>query len=741
MIYSKSSANYAAKYDLKRCFKSGFFFPLVACGLFVLSLFSTIDKNLHGDEYVYKIFASDTYESYVIYQFIYAACGALAGLFSFRFLTSVKMSNVYLSMGISRKQLVKNRIISSTVYIALASIIPFIAAIILNSIYFTVEAGLIKACAFYALVYFGNMLLGFAVASLFAVSVGNFIESGVCTVTALVSPTAVIYLAGIAIRNFINGAAMSDYEMFYDFGGFCRTFTSYTRRFTPLEYLNSIPPVGYKYVEGNTYALSGFDYLTAIVWLLVAVVILFFVTKLIEKRKAEIAGAIGANKKAVRFVCAVLATVSFMLLSEFTAINKLVGCAASVIVPVMIYLGVAAAVYRNKADFVASLKDGAVVVAVAIATTITLTTGIFGYFSRVPDIEEIEYAGICPASAEFIMARNSSWRASRASEKVYGPMTDKEDIKTITSIHQKVVDGLGDGNDSVCFVYKLKSGRYIARFYKNVSVEGARASHNVVNTKWYKELLTQAFSDWDFDYDKEYEKIPVATPETTQIEETEIGMMCDYIYYKEKFNSDEIYIYGKTLNEYVKLIDVVGEAEYKEFRKVFSEELVALTPDEIFYPKEQALYHVRVRMGEEEDYNDSSMENIPVYKSMKKTVEFLQRHGIEFKNLTAVDVAEMRLITPEVVDVSIGIRQEKSMAASYLPAEFIEEVYDGRENYDNDSVNAFSDVEGTTDRKLIEKYFNAYRSYYSYSGDNGKFVQFIFKDGSDLVAYIPEKEL
>ena len=233
----------------------------------------------------------------------------------------------------------------------------------------------------------------------------------------------------------------------------------------------------------------------------------------------------------------------------------------------------------------------------------------------------------------------------------------------------------------------------------------------------------------------------MATPETTQIEETEIGMMCDYIYYKEKFNSDEIYIYGKTLNEYVKLIDVVGEAEYKEFRKVFAEELVALTPDEIFYPKEQALYHVRVRMGEEEDYNDSSMENIPVYKSMKKTVEFLQRHGIEFKNLTAVDVAEMRLITPEVVDVSIGIRQEKSMAASYLPAEFIEEVYDGRENYDNDSVNAFSDVEGTTDRKLIEKYFNAYRSYYSYSGDNGKFVQFIFKDGSDLVAYIPEKEL
>lgn len=741
MIYSKSSADYAAKYDLKRCFKSGFFFPLIACGLFVLSLFSTIDKNLHGDEYVYKIFASDTYETYVIYQYIYAAFGALAGLVSFRFLTSVKMSNVYLSMGISRNQLVKNRTISSTVYIALASIIPFIAAIILNSIYFTVEAGLIKACAFYALVYFGNMLLGFAVASLFTVSVGNFIESGVCTVTALVSPTAVIYLAGMVISNFVNGAAMSGYEMFYDFGGFCRTFASYTRRLNPLEYLNSTPPVGYKYADSEAYTLSGFDYLTMFVWLLVAVVILYLVPKLIEKRKAEIAGAIGANKKAVRFVCGVFAAVSYMLLSKFASGNRMLCYTMTIVVPVMIYLGVMALVFRNKADFVASLKDGAVVTAASIVVTVTLTTGIFGYFSKVPAAEEIEYAGICPASTEFIMALDDSRRMTRESSKVYGPMTDKEDISTIVSIHHKVVDGLDKGDDSVCFVYKMKNGRYIARFYKNVSLEGAQASHNVVNTKWYDGLLKDSFTDWDFEYDKEWEKIPEATPETTQIEETEIGLKCDYIYYKEKYNTGEIYVFGKTLNDSVKLSKKVSAEEMKEFRTVFAQELIALTPDEIFYPKEQALYHIRVRKGEAEEYEGPSMDNIPVYKSMKKTVEFLTRHGIEFNNLTADDVAEVKLVAPETESVSIGLRQEKSMAVSYLTAEHVKDIFGGRENIQGDSGFAFSDVEGTTDRKLIEKYFNAYRSYYSYSGDNGKFVQFIFKDGSDLVAYIPEKEL
>ena len=126
---------------------------------------------------------------------------------------------------------------------------------------------------------------------------------------------------------------------------------------------------------------------------------------------------------------------------------------------------------------------------------------------------------------------------------------------------------------------------------------------------------------------------------------------------------------------------------------------------------------------------------------MKKTVEFLTRHGIEFNNLTADDVAEVKLVAQENKTVTIGQRREKSVAVSYLAAEYVKDVFGGRENIQGDSGFAFSDVESITDRKLIEKYFNSYRSYCSYSGDNGKFVQFIFKDGSDLVAYIPEKEL
>ncbi len=737
MIYSKSSADYAAKYDLKRCFRSGFLFPLLACGLFTLSLMS----DFNGEDYVYRIFGSDTYETFVIHQYTYALFGALTGLFSFRFLTSVKMSNVYLSMGINRKQLVKNRILSSTVYFAIASVIPFIAAIIINKVCFTVEAGLIKACAFYTLVYFGDMLLGFAVASVFTVSVGNFIESGVCAATALLTPTLVIYPAGTVIRNFVNGAALSDYGVFYDFEGFCRTFASYTRRLNPLEYLDSTPPVGYKYIDGTNYELGGFDYLTVFVWLLIAVVILSFVPKLMEKRKAEIAGAVGANKKAVRFVCAVFAMVSYMLLSEFSSVNKVLCYVVIVAVPVMIYLGVTAAVYRNKAEFVASLKDGAVVAAATIVITVTLTTGIFGYFSKVPDPEEIEYAGICPASVEFIIGNNSSTRTTRNSSKVYGPMTDEDDIATIVSIHQQVTDGLGEGDDSVCFVYKLKDGRYVTRFYKNVSVDGARASHNVVNTKWYDEFIMQCFTDWDFDYEKEAEKVPEVTPGTTQIEETEIGMQCDYLGYKERFNSDEIYIYGKTLNECVKLCEVVDEEEYKEFRKIFAEELVALTPEEIFYPEEQALYYLGERRGDEEGYSGPSMQNIPIYGSMKKTVEFLNRHNISFNNLTSDDVVEMRFITPEPMVNSMGIRSEKSTAPSYISAEFIKEAYGSRESYYTDSSYFFLEYEVVSDKKLIGKYFDSYMSYCSFSGDNGKFVQFIFKDGSDLMAYIPEKEL
>lgn len=741
MIYSKSSADYAAKYDLKRCFKSGFLFPMMACGLFVLILFSTMKQNYSNADYVYRIFGNDMSRYYVLLQYAYAAFGAATGLFAFMFLTSVKMSNVYLSMGISRKQLVKNRIISSVFYIALASVIPFVVALILNKIYFVVEPGLVKASCFYAIVYFTDMLLGFAVASLFTVSVGNIIESGVCTATGLLAPTATIYLMGYTINNFVNGAALSDYGMFYDFGGFCRTFSSYVNRLNPLEFLGTVAPVGYKFTEGESYALSGYDYLTAVLWLIAAVGILCLVPKLIQKRKAEIAGAIGMNKKAVRFACAVYALISFMFVSNFAVFGKALATVLCVVVPAVVFTGIIALVYRSKKEFVNNLKGSAVVTGVMLILTVTLATGIFGYFTKVPDAEEIEYAGISPASAEFIMAHNDYMRTTRVSTKVYGPMTDSEDIKTVLSIHEKVVQGLDKGDDSVCFVYKLKNGKHIARFYRNVSVEGARASLDVVNTKWYDNLVTEALADTDFDYDKEYAKIPEVDRDTTQIEETEIGWQCDYIYYKEKFNYGEIYVYGKTLSTSVKLSEKVSEEEITEFRKVFAEELTAMTPEEIFYPNEQALYHIRVRIGEDESYTGTSMENIPVYASMKKTVEFLKRHNISPVNLTAGDVVEMKLLSPELSNTSVGNRNEKSTAVSYLSAQYIADHYIDRESHSFYTSDAFAQEEKLTDRKLIEKYFSSYRSYYSYSGDNGKFVQFIFKDGSDLVAYIPEKDL
>lgn len=741
MIYSKSSADYAAKYDLKRCFKSGFLFPFFACVIFLFVLLGTLSSSFQDEDYIYRIFRNDMYEWYTLLQYIYAAFGALTGLASFSFLASVKKSNVYLSMGISRKQLVKNRIISSTVYIALASVLPFILAIILNHIYLTVESGLIKACGFYALVYFGDMLLGFAVASILTIITGNIIESGVWSATALLTPTAIVYLMGDTINNFVNGVAFSNYDMYYEFGGFCRTFASYVRRLNPLEYLSSAPRVGFRYKEGEPYSLSGFDYLTAVMWLIVAIVLVLFVVKAIEKRKAEIAGSLGANKNAVRFACTVYAFISFMLVSNFASYSKALGMILCVIIPAFIFIGMMTLVYRSKAEFISSLKDGAVTATGMLCITVILATGIFGYFKKLPTADEIEYAGICPSSVEYILSNNDYLRTTRDSTKVYGPMTDNEDIRTILSIHQKVVDGLDKGDDSVCFVYKMKNGKVIARSYRSVSLEGAKASLGVVNTKWYDNLIRDSFTDWDFDYSQEFKKIPAVTKTSTKIEETEIGLQYDYLSYKELYNSGDIYIYGKTLNRSVKLSDKVSREEEREFRKVFSQELIDLSPDEIFYPEEQALFHIRIKMSESEDYYDANMKNIPVYATMKKTVDFLKRHKISFDNLTADDVVEMRLLSPGAGVVSVGVRSEKSTAVSYLSAKYLDKNFITRDDDAFRRDDAFSQQESITDRKLIEKYFNTYKSYYSYSGDNGKFVQFIFKDQSDLVAYISEKNL
>ncbi len=743
MIYSKSSADYAARYDLKRCFKSGFLFPLIPCAIFVYLIVANISINFSfEDEYVYKILAMEGTQNFTFFQYLYAAFGVLIGLHAFSFLTSVKKSNVYLSMGINRKQLVKNRVFSSVVYIVLSAVIPMVAALIVNKLNFMITPDLIMACSFYSLVYFTDMLLGFAISCVFTVSVGNIIESAVFSGIACLTPTITFYSLNSILKYMVNGFVSSGYSD-TGFTAYCTNLLAYLTKWNPLELLESVGVISYRYVNEKTLkTLDGYDYLSVILWLVVAVAVMMLTPKLVEKRKAEIAGMTGSNKAAAGFAGGVIAFAVFAIMGEFMSKSRILCYVMCVIVPAIIYMVVIAVIFRNKTDIVKHIKGSAVTVVVSAVLTVVCASGIFGVYTSTPKEEDIEYAAVAPSSYEWLMNYTSWDRMLRDSNALYGPMTEKQDIKAVLSMHEKVADGLEKGDNTVCFVYKLKSGKVITRYYRNVSDEGAKESMKVVETGWYKNFVVSALANEKFDYKKEFANVPEGNALTSRTEQAEIDIQCSVLYKYEKYNSGDISILNSTLSDRVRLNDFVSADEIKDFRKIFAEELTQMNSEEIFYPKEQALYHVLIRFGETEEYDGPSMENIPVYPSMKNTVDFIEKHNIKLKQVTADDVASVSVKSVEKAlketagGVGIGMRYDKSTAASFMSKEFFDEHY-VEQDYAMD--NRFLNEEEITDRAVIEKYFSEFKSAYSYVGDDGEFVKFVFKDGSDLFAYIPQK--
>ena len=87
-------------------------------------------------------------------------------------------------------------------------------------------------------------------------------------------------------------------------------------------------------------------------------------------------------------------------------------------------------------------------------------------------------------------------------------------------------------------------------------------------------------------------------------------------------------------------------------------------------------------------------------------------------------------------DKKISFVLDRTVCATYVTPEFHgDTIVEGIVYRTSDFDNA-TDI---TDKATIERYFNNYRSQHSFIGDDGLFVQFIFKDGGDLIAYIPEK--
>ncbi len=740
--------SFSAKYDLKRCFKSLFIFPLIACVMFCYLILTLTVYN--EQEYVYSIFPQESATSLVGFRYLYAAVGIAVAVQAFRFLTSVKQCNVYLSMGISRKQLAQNRIFASVFYIALASILPMVVALIKNKIDFTVTTDLWQACGYYSLSYFMSMLLGFAVGSLIMVKTGNFIEGGIYSGIILLTPAIVNLFLQCFLTNTLNGFVSKEYiDSRLDAYG-TQSFLSLSF-LQPLEQFSSNIYLSYRLGDDPINEVDIPNLMFVLLWLVIAGLMLIPVIKLLQKRKAEVTQSIGADKKAVCLVSGVLAFAAFGLASELYAVNRAVGIICGLIAPATVFIAVVAIIFRNKADIKKYLKGSFIVCGVSAVCTVLCLTGFFGAYYKAPNVEDVEYVSLMPSGYENFWSESPADDGLKISDVFYSDITDKKDIEKVISIQNTVTENLNKGDNHIAFVYKLKSGKMITKSFKNVSDEGARESFKIIETDYYKSFIIKSLNDKDFDYDVESEKLKKIGDAETERERLDLIEKHGNLYRYAEYALGEVQLYSKDLSSCVLLKDIMSTEEIYEFKKVFGEEFTSLSVDEMFYPKQQAVYHLSFNYGEEEEGNDSPVnKSIPIYPQMKKTLQLLQKYNISLsvKSIDEIECVYIKKIGDIIQqsEVTKVLRLDKTFSAQYIHVDYKQENYGevvdaqtGLVMYTNNSLQ-YSENEKVTEKNEIKKYLSQFKTTYSFVDDDGYVIKFMFKDGSDLLAYLPQEK-
>ena len=742
MTSTKSSVNHAARYDLKRCLKENALIPFVLTVLSSYLLWYFVKSTYNGEEFLWTFFNEYTGFDETLFSMGYMSSGALMAIKAFFFLTSTKRCNVYLSAGIERKTLLKNRLSTSLVYMFISCIVPLIVGLIANGIFYSVAADTVKSAVYLSLCFFLNMLLGFGAASAVMLSVGNIIEAtGIYAVLAMIPSTINLAVDRLG-NNMFNGFAVFKSEDFWGSQAYFPDWLTKIKYFMPVEISNFIPVSARTYSNFN--GISSVNWLTLLCWYVAAILIIVLLPMLMKKRKAEIAGAFGADRKLVAIASGIIAFLMFSIWCGFELNNNYLRYALMIVMPVIGYTIPVVVIYHNDKGIKNNLIGAAVTAAICILLTTCSATNCFGYFSKPPKAEEIEYAAIMPAACETF--EKSSERTLIYHNTLYGKITDPNDNNKVISIHERITDDLGKGESWVSVVYKLKSGRTVGRIYRDVSDEGAKASMEFIETKQYKNFVNEVLSLSEYDEDKEREKLSVDFEKVkTRIEQQEYKWASDMFEFKADYTNSVPVILNSTLSDKIYLDKLMPKDEILAFKKALAADLTNMTVAQVFYPEEKPLFYVHFyRYDYEVDDGRYEQKNFPVYSFMSNTMSFLNKYNIDQSDFNHYTLEDIDAVQIKNVREEIEFQQkwnrsnfvrvlDRTVCATFVKDYYYED--DGRLFIQSD----LSTPQEVTDKKTIERYFNNYRSQYSYIGDNGIFVQFFFKDGGNLIAYVPEK--
>lgn len=552
---------------LRNSFIKTCFVPIITfLALFMSTLFNYINiKAFHrfgGSQFekdrFFGFFWNDVGDSAVLAEVLIILGGVFAGIVLFSFAQSKKHCNVIFSLGISRRKIFLAKY--------LGGLLPFCAAVIIAAFFelvsvfgvgYSLNAAIIKIAVYWVVCFIGIYAVSFTITSAVIAYTGNIAEGLVFTAIIAVFPMA----AGVffsEMRGLYTVGGIGVYEGDWNF------FSPYIymfRFFGPGEYgaqeqysegLNMVLSRYQLYFTFNEsgapfYNLTISDYSGAITDFVYAAIIFAIAFLAFPKRRNEISGSFG-RAKGINEICAVFSGIYVMTFGMYAVVGGTLGIERGnmltflyslgfFIVPYFVFKMIFA--HKRKLILKSMLKRiPCYIAAIAIVTTV-FYSGLLGYASRIPDVEDIDsiefsstisnpYSSVNdndalhrrPIYGYAVMKAYSGYNTSTGGfdrffygegyQDIYYPkysVDDESMIHRLIEIHRSFVQKghIKSTASDTCamnfqIVYTLKNGKTIKRYYSVTTEENAKRIMGLSDTIVAKSGIEEYFKTNPDDY-------------------------------------------------------------------------------------------------------------------------------------------------------------------------------------------------------------------------------------------------
>ncbi len=802
---SQKSLNNVNRNDFVRSLKESLLFPVIA---FVVLFFTmtapVIDyvtkedflmQTVHNEISVFLPQSSSFF--YMFAEIVPAgmvACGMLTAAKSFYYLLSKKQVNVFLSLGVKRDTMLKNRILSAVITLFTAVFVPMFLIYIINIVNFGMSAHLTKVFLYVTSMLFVSGLIGFALCTLMFMVSGNIFEAAVSSIALSLTPFfAFEMIDGLShgwLKGYIYTAkftrlvdAFNPWTMATNLqndytGESSIDFVNVTKLLRPL--MKDGFDKNFKIPE--QYNVDMGFVLPVIGWFVVALVVIGVTFYLYNRRKAEHANSLGkfAVSRAVVGTFAFVLVACFLVSALSGSCNLFLFFLAIVVASFITYAVVQLVLTRKVKTAFKSFKWYGVLVAVTALCLITVGTGVFGTYNKIPDIKEVKSVSVSTNELEMFPHFIDTYDNA---ENFVESSTD-ESKKMVLELfellkNEKTVYN-GEWAGEATLAIRDNDGKLKYRRFAMYREETYRKYLELV---YGSDFIDAIFKNYLID------DIPDDPTNDSS------GYFKKYFW---QYSDSDMLLKADAPFVSIQDIDGLGEALYKDLSAMSVEQLlknnekpvcilargyegmdflgeVPMLTESKIYPIDKegnTLY--------DKDYKEETAfipaeygllhEYIPVYKNMTNTLEFLKTNDCitDEKQLTIKEVLytdsfiNHNLASYKFVELNADKNERTSHSYTlHYPAvetKTFEQLAYGL--YHNQEIGYFIDkpmteyellkkvyndighsLKSVTDTGKAQEIFDNTVSRYMYLGDQGRFVYVVFEEGPIVCYYLPEANM